>query len=136
MAPMACDITNRQKKGYFSALARTKASSAHAIQWTGLSYAGASRGWSRAVINSRASSGSCGGVAVHRGLLYAALLDPGYNLYTEETVMKITMNIECPPEEVRRFAGLLDVTVLQEEMMEGFGVKMRESLEATDPEHQ
>ena len=50
--------------------------------------------------------------------------------------MKITMNIECPPEEVRRFAGLLDVTVLQEEMMEGFGVKMRESLEATDPEHQ
>ncbi len=37
MAPMACGITNRQKKGPFSALAPAKAASPHAIQWTGLS---------------------------------------------------------------------------------------------------
>ena len=48
--------------------------------------------------------------------------------------MKIIMNIECTPEEARRFLGLPDVTGLQEEMMEGLGAKMRESLAATDPE--
>ena len=48
--------------------------------------------------------------------------------------MKITMNIECTPEEARRFLGLPDVTGLQEEMVEGLGVKMRESLVATDLE--
>ena len=47
--------------------------------------------------------------------------------------MKIIMNIECTPEEARRFLGLPDVTGLQEEMMEGLGAKMRESLAATDP---
>ena len=48
--------------------------------------------------------------------------------------MKITMDIECTPEEARRFLGLPDVTGLHEEMMEGLGAKMRESLDATDPE--
>jgi len=51
---------------------------------------------------------------VNCGLLYLALLDPGYNPCFEETVMKITMNIECTPEEARRFLGLPDVTGLQE----------------------
>jgi len=48
--------------------------------------------------------------------------------------MKITMNIECTLEEARQFLGLPDVTGLQEEMVEGLGVKMRESLVATEPE--
>ena len=48
--------------------------------------------------------------------------------------MKITANIECTLEEARQFVGLSDVTSLQEEMLEGLGVKMSESLVATDPE--
>ena len=48
--------------------------------------------------------------------------------------MKITMNVECMLEEARQFLGLSDVTSLQEEMVEGLGVKMRESLVARDPE--
>ena len=48
--------------------------------------------------------------------------------------MKITMHIECTLEEARQYLGLPDVTSLQEEMVEGLGVKMRESLVATDPE--
>ena len=48
--------------------------------------------------------------------------------------MKITMHIECTLEGARQYLGLPDVTNLQEEMVEGLGVKMRESLVATDPE--
>ena len=48
--------------------------------------------------------------------------------------MKINMDIECTPEEARRFLGFPDVIGLQEEMMEGLGVKIRERLTATDPE--
>ena len=68
------------------------------------------------------------------GFLYLALLDLGYNPHTEETVMKIKMNIRCMPEQARRFPGLPDVIGLQEEMMGGVGAKMRESLSATDSE--
>lgn len=68
-------------------------------------------------------------------LLYLALLYPGYNAYFEETVMKITTNIDSTPEEARRFLGLLDVTGFQEEMMGGLGAKMRESLAAAVRKH-
>ena len=37
-------------------------------------------------------------------------------------------------EEARQFLQLSDVTSLQEEMVEGLGVKMRDSLVATDME--
>lgn len=45
--------------------------------------------------------------------------------------MKVTMNIECTPEEARAFLGLPDVTALQQDMLE----KMRAQMEkAADPE--
>jgi len=45
--------------------------------------------------------------------------------------MKVTMNIECSPEEARAFLGLPDVTVLQQDMLN----KMRAQMEkASDPE--
>ena len=44
---------------------------------------------------------------------YTLLVRPRYNPI-EETVMKITMDIECTPEEARRFLGLPDVTGSQE----------------------
>jgi hypothetical protein len=34
--------------------------------------------------------------------------------------MKVNIEIDCTPEEARRFMGLPDVTGLQEEMMKGW----------------
>ena len=48
--------------------------------------------------------------------------------------MKITMNIDCTPEEARRFLGLPDVAPMQEELMKEFQDRMMESLNAMDPE--
>lgn len=48
--------------------------------------------------------------------------------------MKITMNIECWPEEARRFLGLPDVGPVHEEMMAAFKDRMDEGMAALDPE--
>lgn len=48
--------------------------------------------------------------------------------------MKISMNIECSPEEARRFLGLPDVAPLQEELLEAYRERMSESIAAMDPE--
>ncbi len=48
--------------------------------------------------------------------------------------MKITMNIECTPEEARTFLGLPDVTPLQESMMDQMKAQMEKVANVMDPE--
>ena len=48
--------------------------------------------------------------------------------------MKITMNIECSPEEARRFLGLPDVAPMQEELLREYQERMRDGMEKLDPE--
>ncbi|MCD8526585.1 MAG: DUF6489 family protein [Alphaproteobacteria bacterium] len=48
--------------------------------------------------------------------------------------MKVTVNIECTPEEARAFMGLPDVAPLQERMMEEIEKKMQENIRSLDPE--
>ena len=48
--------------------------------------------------------------------------------------MKVTFNIDCTPEEARRFMGLPDVTPLQDKMMEELEKKMQENIRSLDPE--
>lgn len=48
--------------------------------------------------------------------------------------MKITMNIDCTPEEARAFLGLPDVQPMQEELMRQLQERMTKALHAMDPE--
>lgn len=48
--------------------------------------------------------------------------------------MKVKFDIECTPQEARAFFGLPDVGPMQERMMEQLEEKMRENLNAMDPE--
>ncbi len=48
--------------------------------------------------------------------------------------MKITMNIDCTPEEARAFLGLPDVKPLQEQMLREVQKRLTETLKATDPD--
>jgi len=48
--------------------------------------------------------------------------------------MKITINVDCTPEEARAFLGLPDVAPMQETMMEEVRKRMTAALEASDPE--
>jgi hypothetical protein len=48
--------------------------------------------------------------------------------------MKITMNVECTPEEARAFLGLPDVKPMQEDMLKDVQKRLSASLKAMDPE--
>jgi len=48
--------------------------------------------------------------------------------------MKVTFDIDCTPDEARRFLGLPDVAPLQEAMMKEMEERMREGLNNLDPE--
>ena len=48
--------------------------------------------------------------------------------------MKITINVDCTPEEARAFLGLPDVRPIQEAMMAEMEERMRSGLAAMDPE--
>ena len=48
--------------------------------------------------------------------------------------MKITIDVECTPEEARAFLGLPDVAPMQAAVMEGLSKRMNAGLEAADPE--
>ncbi len=48
--------------------------------------------------------------------------------------MKITIDIDCTPEEARHFLGLPDVKPMQDVMMQEIQERMRASLLAMDPE--
>ena len=48
--------------------------------------------------------------------------------------MKITMDVECTPEEARKFFGLPDVQPLQATMMAELEKRMRAEMERFSPE--
>jgi len=48
--------------------------------------------------------------------------------------MKVTVNIECTPQEARSFFGLPDVTPLNEKLVDEMGKRMSDNLEALGPE--
>lgn len=48
--------------------------------------------------------------------------------------MKVTIDIDCTPEEARAFLGLPDVKPMQDAMMAELTDKMRENLSAMDAE--
>ncbi len=48
--------------------------------------------------------------------------------------MKITLDIDCTPEEARAFLGLPDVAPMQAAVMEELGQRLRAGFEAMDPE--
>ncbi len=51
-----------------------------------------------------------------------------------ERSMKITVNVDCTPEEARAFLGLPDVQPLQQAMMGQVQERVMNSLNAMDPE--
>lgn len=48
--------------------------------------------------------------------------------------MKVTFDIDCTPEEARKFLGLPDVAPMQEAMMKELQAKMQDNVKAMDPE--
>ena len=48
--------------------------------------------------------------------------------------MKITIDIDCTPDEARHFLGLPDVKPMQDAMMQEIQDRMTSSLHAMDPE--
>ena len=77
---------------------------------------------------------SDGGVAGNSQLLYLSVKSQGHNPLFEDELMKITMNIECSPEEARRFLGLPDVAPMQEELLKAYRDQMMENISSLDPD--
>ncbi len=48
--------------------------------------------------------------------------------------MKFIFDVECTPEEARKFLGLPDLIPMQQRMMEELENRMAENLRALDPE--
>lgn len=48
--------------------------------------------------------------------------------------MKVNFDIECTPDEARRFLGLPDVLPLQEKMMKEMETRMAEAIKSMEPE--
>ncbi len=48
--------------------------------------------------------------------------------------MKVTVNVECTPQEARAFLGLPDVTALNEQLMKEMQTRMTENMAALQPE--
>jgi tetrahydromethanopterin S-methyltransferase subunit B len=48
--------------------------------------------------------------------------------------MKVTFDVECTPEEARKFLGLPDVAPMQEALMKELEEQMRENMRSLDPE--
>lgn len=52
-----------------------------------------------------------------------------------ENAMKFTMDVECTPEEARRFLGLPDVTPMQDAVMDELQKRMMDNINAMDAEN-
>ena len=48
--------------------------------------------------------------------------------------MKVKFDIECTPEEARKFMGLPDVQPMQDVLMKELEERMRENINSLDPE--
>jgi len=51
-----------------------------------------------------------------------------------ETGMKITLNVDCTPQEARAFLGLPDVTAINDAMMTEMQARMKANMAALQPE--
>jgi hypothetical protein len=49
-------------------------------------------------------------------------------------IMKFTIEVDCTPEEARRFLGLPDVVPIQQAIMEKLQLRMQSAIDATTPE--
>ncbi len=48
--------------------------------------------------------------------------------------MKVTIEIDCTPEEARAFLGMPDIRSMQDEVMSGLKARMNEAVARFDPE--
>lgn len=48
--------------------------------------------------------------------------------------MKISLDVDCTPEELRGFFGLPDVTAMQQRLLQEVEQRLRTNLQALDPE--
>lgn len=48
--------------------------------------------------------------------------------------MKVTINIDCTPDEARQFLGLPHIAPMQDAMMKELEAKMQEQIQNLDPE--
>ncbi len=48
--------------------------------------------------------------------------------------MKFTVDLECTPEEARKFLGLPDVAPMQQKIMEELEARMQDNIRSLDPE--
>ncbi len=48
--------------------------------------------------------------------------------------MKVTVNVECTPEEARAFMGLPDVKPMQEALMQDLEDRLRANIQSMNPE--
>ncbi len=48
--------------------------------------------------------------------------------------MKVTIEIDCTPEEARAFLGMPDIRPMQDEIMAGLKARMEEAAAGFDPE--
>ena len=48
--------------------------------------------------------------------------------------MKVTVNVECTPQEARAFLGLPDVSALNEQMMTEMQARLKANMAALQPE--
>ena len=48
--------------------------------------------------------------------------------------MKVTVNIDCSPEEARAFMGLPDVRPMQEALLKELEARLRDNMQAASPE--
>ncbi|MBV9510815.1 MAG: hypothetical protein JO303_11095 [Caulobacteraceae bacterium] len=48
--------------------------------------------------------------------------------------MKVTVNVECTPQEARAFLGLPDVTALNDQMMKEMQARMKANMAALKPD--
>ena len=53
---------------------------------------------------------------------------------TGRILVKFTVDVDCTPEEARRFLGLPDVTALQEEAINEIRKRMLDAIQKSDPE--
>jgi uncharacterized protein DUF6489 len=53
---------------------------------------------------------------------------------SRRTAMKINLEIDCTPDEARRFFGLPDVAPMQEAIMTKLQERMMQAVDATTPE--
>ena len=53
----------------------------------------------------------------------------------KDGVLKITMNVDCSPEEVRQMLGLPDLEPMQQRLLGDLEERLRANIQAMDPEN-